>query len=50
MRWGACLVAALAMATVETANAQSVANSIAEFGLIGTRDALQRFCRLSKEA
>ena len=36
MRWGACLVAALAMATVETANAQSVANTIAEFGLIGT--------------
>ena len=36
MRWGACLVAALAMATVETANAQSVADTIAEFGLIGT--------------
>ena len=36
MRWRACLVAALAMATVETANAQSVANTIAEFGLIGT--------------
>jgi hypothetical protein len=36
MRWGACLVAALTMATVETANAQSVANTIAEFGLIGT--------------
>ena len=36
MRWGACLVAALAMASVETANAQSVANTIADFGLIGT--------------
>ena len=36
MRWGACLAAALAMASVETANAQSVANTIAEFGLIGT--------------
>jgi hypothetical protein len=41
MRWGACLVAALAMASVEmasveTANAQSVADTIAEFGLIGT--------------
>jgi hypothetical protein len=36
MRWGACLVAMLAMATVETANAQSVADTIAEFGLIGT--------------
>jgi hypothetical protein len=41
MRWGARLVAALAMASaemasVETANAQSVANTIAEFGLIGT--------------
>jgi hypothetical protein len=41
MRWGTCLVAALAMASVEmesveTANAQSVANTIAEFGLIGT--------------
>ena len=36
MRWRACLVAALAMASVETANAQSVANTIAEFGLIGT--------------
>jgi hypothetical protein len=41
MRWGACIVAALAMASVEmnsveTANAQSVANTIAEFGLIGT--------------
>ena len=36
MSWRACLVAALAMATAETANAQSVANTIAEFGLIGT--------------
>jgi hypothetical protein len=36
MRWGACLVVALAMASVETANAQSVANTITEFGLIGT--------------
>jgi hypothetical protein len=41
MRWGACLVAALAMASVEmdsveAANAQSVANTIAEFGLVGT--------------
>ena len=36
MRWGACLAAALAVAAVETANAQSVANTIAEFGLIGT--------------
>jgi hypothetical protein len=36
MRWGACLAAALAMTTVETANAQSVANTIADFGLIGT--------------
>ena len=41
MRWGACIVAALAMASVEmnsveTANAQSVANTIVEFGLIGT--------------
>jgi hypothetical protein len=36
MRWGTCLVAALVMATVEAANAQSVANTIAEFGLIGT--------------
>jgi hypothetical protein len=36
MRWRACVVAALAMTTVETANAQSVANTIAEFGLIGT--------------
>jgi hypothetical protein len=36
MRWGACLAAALAFATVETADAQSVANMVAEFGLIGT--------------
>ena len=36
MRWRACLVAALALASAETANAQSVANTIAEFGLIGT--------------
>lgn len=36
MRWRACLVAALAMTTVEAAHAQSVANTIAEFGLIGT--------------
>jgi hypothetical protein len=36
MRWGACLAAALAVAAVKTANAQSVANTIAEFGLIGT--------------
>ena len=41
MRWRGCFVAALAMASVElasieTANAQSVANTIAEFGLIGT--------------
>jgi len=36
MRWEACLAAALAMATVETANAQSVADTVAEFGLIGT--------------
>jgi hypothetical protein len=36
MRWKACLAAALAMAAVETANAQSVADTIAEFGLIGT--------------
>jgi hypothetical protein len=36
MRWRACFVAALAVATVETANAQSVADTIAEFGLIGT--------------
>jgi hypothetical protein len=41
MRWGACLVAVLAlasveMASVETAKAQSVADTIAEFGLVGT--------------
>jgi hypothetical protein len=36
MRWGACLAAALTMAMVETANAQLVADTIAEFGLIGT--------------
>jgi len=36
MRWRACLVVALALATAETANAQSVADTIAEFGLIGT--------------
>jgi hypothetical protein len=36
MRWGTCLIAALAIATIEAANAQSVANTIAEFGLIGT--------------
>jgi hypothetical protein len=36
MRWQVCVVAALALATAETANAQSVANTIAEFGLIGT--------------
>jgi hypothetical protein len=36
MRWGACLVAALFMVTIETAHAQSVADTIAEFGLIGT--------------
>ena len=41
MRWRACLVAALAMVSVEmtsveAANAQSVADTIAEFGLIGT--------------
>jgi hypothetical protein len=36
MRWRACLAAVLAMATVETANAQSVADTVAEFGLIGT--------------
>jgi hypothetical protein len=36
MRWGACLVAALTMATVEAANAQSVADTIAEFELVGT--------------
>jgi hypothetical protein len=36
MRWRACLVAALAMVSAETANAQSVADTIAEFGLVGT--------------
>ena len=36
MRWGACLAAALTMASVEAAQAQSVADTIAEFGLIGT--------------
>jgi hypothetical protein len=36
MRWRACFVAALALATAEAANAQSVADTIAEFGLIGT--------------
>jgi hypothetical protein len=36
MRWGACLVAALAIASIETANAQSVADTVADFGLIGT--------------
>ena len=41
MRRGACLAAVLAMASVEmasveTANAQSVADTVAEFGLIGT--------------
>jgi hypothetical protein len=36
MRWGACLVVALAMVTAETANAQSAADTVAEFGLIGT--------------
>jgi hypothetical protein len=36
MRWGACLAVALAFATVETADAQSVANAVADFGLIGT--------------
>jgi hypothetical protein len=36
MRWGACLAVALAFATVETADAQSVANTVADFGLIGT--------------
>jgi hypothetical protein len=41
MRWRACLVAALAMvsvelASIEAANAQSAADTIAEFGLIGT--------------
>jgi len=36
MRWRTCFVAALALATAETANAQSVANTIAELGLVGT--------------
>ena len=41
MRWRACLVAALAMASVEmvsveAAHAQSVADTLAEFGLVGT--------------
>jgi hypothetical protein len=36
MHWRICLAAALALAGVEAANAQSVANTIAEFGLIGT--------------
>ncbi len=41
MRWGACLAAVLAMAgvemaSVEMATAQSVADTIAGFGLIGT--------------
>ena len=41
MRWGAYLaavlaIASVAMASVETANAQSVTDTIAEFGLIGT--------------
>ena len=36
MRWKVCLAAALAMASVEAANAQSVADTVAEFGLIGT--------------
>lgn len=36
MRSQVCLVAALALATAETANAQSVASTIAEFGLVGT--------------
>jgi hypothetical protein len=36
MRWGACLAAVLAMVTIETANAQSVADTVAQFGLIGT--------------
>ena len=41
MRWGACLAAVLAMASgetasVDTAAAQSVADTIAGFGLIGT--------------
>jgi len=36
MRWGAYLAAALTMASVEAANAQTVADTIADFGLIGT--------------
>lgn len=36
MRWGALLAAALTVTTVAAANAQSVANTIAEFGLVGT--------------
>jgi hypothetical protein len=36
MRWGACLAAALTMASFEAAQAQSVADTIADFGLIGT--------------
>jgi hypothetical protein len=40
MRWRACFVAAamasIEMASAETAAAQSVANTIAEFGLVGT--------------
>jgi hypothetical protein len=36
MRWGAYLAAALAMVSVGPANAESVANTVAEFGLIGT--------------
>src|ERR1700689_2536052 len=36
MRWAAYLIAALTLAMVETANAQSVADTVAEFGLIGT--------------
>jgi hypothetical protein len=36
MRLGACLAAALTMASVEAANAQSAADTIADFGLIGT--------------
>jgi hypothetical protein len=36
MRWRVCLVAALTMATINVARAQSVADTITEFGLIGT--------------
>jgi hypothetical protein len=36
MRWGACLAAVLTMASIEAAQAQSVADTIADFGLIGT--------------